>query len=187
MFRANSELCINCPKMSSVIYPRWRYLRSFFVSNFFCFLLIPNCTFLGMKLFFIILSNAQDKEYFNIEIIFLFPHCVQLSIRTSSVFVFICLWNARRIVEIKKVPVVLVPFGRLTGFLVWWSCSKWSLCDGCSRRLRQFQEISCGIVHKVTIMVQTQRVGHIVGVLVLASFFFKGLSFLVKYKFQSPV
>lgn len=51
--------------------------------------------------------------------------------------------------------------------------------------MRQFQEIGRGIVHKVTIMVQTQRVGHIVGVLVLASFFFKGLSFLVKYKFQS--
>lgn len=84
MFRANSELCINCPKMSSVIYPRWRYLRSFFVSNFFCFLLIPNCTFLGMKLFFIILSNAQDKEYFNIEIIFLFPHCVQLSLKMEK-------------------------------------------------------------------------------------------------------
>lgn len=50
--------------------------------------------------------------------------------------------------------------------------------------MRQFQEIGRGIVHKVTIMVQTQRVGHIVGVLVLA-FFFNGLSFLVKNKFQS--
>lgn len=37
-----------------------------------------------MKLFFIILSNAQDKEYFNIEIIFLFPHCVQLSLKMEK-------------------------------------------------------------------------------------------------------
>lgn len=35
-------------------------------------------------------------------------------------------------------------------------------------------------------MVQTQRVGHIVGVLELAFFFFKGLSFLVKKKSSNP-
>lgn len=37
-----------------------------------------------MKLFFIILSNALNKEYFNIEIIFLFPHCVQLSLKMEK-------------------------------------------------------------------------------------------------------
>lgn len=89
---------------------------------------------------------------------------VVLTIRTGSILVFICLWNARRIVEIEKVPVVLVSFGPLTRIVVRWSCSaKRSLCDGCGRSLRHFQKIGCGIVHEVTIMVQTQWVSHIVG------------------------
>lgn len=41
-----------------------------------------------------------------------------LTIRTGSILIFICLWNARRIVEIEKVPVVLVSFGPLTRIVV---------------------------------------------------------------------
>lgn len=44
--------------------------------------------------------------------------CVLLTIRTGSILVFICLWNAWRIVEIKKIPVVLASFGPLTRFVV---------------------------------------------------------------------
>lgn len=46
MFKANSELCINCPKMSSVIYPRWRYLRTFLWAIFFVFCWFQTVLFL---------------------------------------------------------------------------------------------------------------------------------------------
>lgn len=66
MFKANSELCINCPKMSSVIYPRWRYLLGFLWAIFFGFCWFQTVLFLVIILYYPIKCPEQGIfQYWN--------------------------------------------------------------------------------------------------------------------------
>ena len=82
------------------------------------------------------------------------------------ILILVSLWNARRIVVIEEVPGELVPFGSLAVFVVRWGLVGGHWVGG-GRRLGlwytagHLHEFICGIVHVVTIMVQTKRVCHI--------------------------